>query len=515
MKLNRFVLSVALATVVTTPATAEEPTAKNVILMISDGAGFNGWLATGYYQGSAGEQAYQVERPDGTKPVVLGLTHSALNLIDERGNPLPSGADPAEASGAVKQGYDPRTRWSRFEGAFVNDYAPVGERYTSYTDSAAAGTALITGRKTANGRINMDWTGTVPFRTIADVAMDMGKAAGAVSSVQVSHATPAAVVAHNVSRNNYADIFNEMVGSDMTVLMGSGHPLYDSSGNAVEPEDEAGYAYVGGSDTWEALTSRRGLNGFEFIDEKEAFEALAEGNNLPERVVGVARSNSTLQAVREGLPEADTPSGMAFNDDVPSLAAMTVGALNVLNQDEDGFFLMSEGGAVDWMGHANYMPRFIEEHSDFNEAVAAVIDWVESNSSWDETLLIITSDHECGGIWGEGTFTNGEGGPIAADRSPEAVEAARFDPTEDTFNEFLAVQDRGTGRMPGHQFASPNHTNELVPLWALGAGAEKFSEFVRTDLEAAELWGKPYSWDGSFVENTDVFHVMNDVMGAE
>jgi alkaline phosphatase len=77
-----------------------------------------------------------------------------------------------------------------------------------------------------------------------------------------------------------------------------------------------------------------------------------------------------------------------------------------------------------------------------------VIEWVEMNSSWDETLLIVTSDHECGGIWGEGTWTNSVGGPVAADRSRDALAAARFDPSDDQFNEFLAVQDRGAGEYP-------------------------------------------------------------------
>lgn len=109
---------------------------------------------------------------------------------------------------------------------------------------------------------------------------------------------------------------------------------------------------------------------------------------------------------------------------------------------------MSEGGAIDWMGHANDMPRFIEEQIDFNAAVDAVIEWVEANSSWDETLLIVTSDHETGGIWGEGTWINGTGGFVAADRSEEAIEAARYHPAEDTFVEYLAVQDRGAGNLP-------------------------------------------------------------------
>lgn len=487
---------------------------KNVIVMISDGIGFNGWLATDYYQGLAGAQSYQVARPDGTLPVVYGLAHDALNLVDADGRVLPMAVDVTRAAGAVSQGYDPTTRWDRFENTFLNDYAPMSERYTSYTDSAAAGTALMTGRKTANGRINIDWTGQERFRTIADIAMAHDRSAGAVTSVMVSHATPAAVVAHNTTRHNYAEIFNQMAASDLDVIMGAGHPLYDASGHPIDPVDDDAYRFVGGADTLTALTSEAGLNGFTFIDAKADFEALAAGDLAPERVIGIARSNSTLQAGRDALPAADTPSTMAYNPGTPDLATMSIGALNVLDQNDDGFFLMVEGGAVDWMGHANNMPRFIEEQMDFNAAVDAVIAWVEENSSWDETLLIVTSDHECGGIWGEGTWTNAAGGPVAADRSEEALLAARFDPAQDTFNAYLAVQDRGVGVMPGYQWASPNHTNELVPLWALGVGSERFAQFTRTDLEAARLWGAPYRWNGDFVDNTSVFHVMHEAILA-
>lgn len=517
MSKTRLLLATVFTTILTVPAVAQEGGARNVVLMISDGIGFNGWLASDYYQGKLNTQSYQSARPDGTTPVVYGLQHDSLNLIDETGQVLPNASDVADAAGAVAQGYDPRTRWTRFEAAFANDYPPVSERYTSYTDSAAAGTTMHTGRKTANGRLNMDWTGTEPFRTITQIAMDQGRAAGAVTSVQVSHATPASTIAHNISRQNYVEIFNQMVASDLAVIMGAGHPFYDDSGNEVQPDPNAErdpFRFVGGVDTLTALTSDEGLDGFTFIDARADFEALAQGENVPERVVGIARARNTLQASREDLPEADTPSGMAFNEAVPGLATMTLGAINVLNQSPNGFFLMVEGGAVDWMGHANNMPRFIEEQIDFDRAVDAVIDWVETNSSWDETLLIVTSDHETGGIWGEGTFTNGEGGPIAADRSAEALESARFDPAEDVFNAFLAVQDRGEGTMPGFQFASRNHTNDLVPLWAMGPGATTFAEFTRTDLEAARLWGEQYGWDGAYVDNTAVFHVMNEALSS-
>ena len=344
--------------------------------------------------------------------------------------------------------------------------------------------------------------------TIAELAMDQGLSAGSVASVMVSHATPAAVIAHNTSRNNYVEIFNEMVAGDLDVIMGAGHPEFGNSGDVIESDEDKDFKYVGGEKTYAAMRKSSGLNGFDYIDAKDDFEALAAGQAVPDRVVGIARAGATLQAGREGLGDADTPSGMAFNTNVPDLATMSKGALNVLGQDEDGFFVMIEGGAVDWMGHANNMPRFIEEQIDFNLAIDAVVSWVEENSSWDETLLIITSDHECGGIWGEGTWTNSEGGAVAADRSEEAVVAARFDPAEDTFNAFLAVQDQGAGNMPGYQWSSGNHTNDLVPLWAIGSGAERFLEFTQKDPTAGDLWGEQYDWNGDYVDNTSVFEVM-------
>ena len=417
-----------------------EPTtgAKNVILMVSDGIGFNGWLAADYYQGLAGQQSYQVTRPDGTQPVIFGMSHDALNLLDASGDLITDPADIATAVSAIEQGYDPIERWDTFEGAFANDFDPLRAPYSSYTDSAAAGTALMSGRKTSNGRLNVDWSGEQSFQTIAELAMDQGRSAGAVSSVMAAHATPDAVISHNVSRNNYAEIFNEMVASELDVIMGGGHPFYDASGTYAEPEAAAAYRYVGGEDTLAALTSDAGLNGYTFIDSKDDFEALAAGDVQTARVVGIARTTSTLQAAREDLPAADTPSGLAYIDQVPDLATMSIGALNVLSQDEDGLFLMIEGGAVDWMGHGNNMPRYIEEQIDFNASVAAVIDWIESNSSWDDTLL--------------------------------------------------------------------------VPLWAIGKGSEDFAGFTQMDLNAQGLWGEPYSWDGRFVDNTDVFAVMRDAL---
>lgn len=512
---RRWLTIVALSLFAAPAALADTAPAKNVILMIADGIGFNGWLAADYHAGLAGARPYQVERPDGTTPVLVGQSTWSLNPVDASGGLL---GKRVPAAAAVAQGYDPATRWQRFEATFANDFAPVERPYTSYTDSAAAGTALHSGKKSRNGRVNVDWRGEAAFAPIGQLAEESGRAVGIVSSVMASHATPASAWSNDLSRENYAEIFNELVDGRVDVLMGAGHPAFDNDGRPVAGGvDEERYRFVGGRATWEALQAGR-HNGYTFIDRREEFEALAAGERTAERLVGIFQSHRTAQAQRAHQPaDSNNPSGMAFVANVPDLATLATGALQVLSDEEKGLFLMVEGGAVDWMGHANDMPRLIEEQQDFNRAVAAVIEWVETHSSWAETLLIVTADHETGGVWGEGTFINGRGGPVAASVDDEAaVVAARFDPDEDRFDSFRATQDRGAGNLPGYQFASGNHTNELVPLWAIGRGSEAFRAVTRHDGFAAGLWGRgaPYAWNGDYVENTAVFHVMQAALGV-
>ena len=244
-------LSIATALIGVAPAHGEDsPAARNVILMIADGAGFNGWLAADYYEGEAGTRPYQIRRQGVGEHYVGASAHYALRLIDDEGAILANDALDA-AAGAEAQGYVPRERWERFEGAFANDFAPVSIPYTSYTDSAAAGTAIHSGRKTVSGRLNMTWDATTRFETIAHIADRRGLATGVVSTVQASHATPASAWAQAASRNAYAEIFQQMADGRLDVIMGTGHPLYDGSGRPVEDPGERAFRYVGGPDTWE------------------------------------------------------------------------------------------------------------------------------------------------------------------------------------------------------------------------------------------------------------------------
>lgn len=472
--------------------------ASNIIIMVSDGLGYNGWLASDYYwHGASNRQIYQQPRPGNHQWLHFGMAHWALSFVDQHGFPVSHDGSPlpAGASSYMAQDYDPSTRWQRLENARRFDFEPYHVPYASYTDSAASATALFSGQTTTICRLNMNWNASERFTTIGEIAHDYGLATGVVTTVQTCHATPAGVIAHNAYRNNLEEIFQEQFASGLSVLMGTGHPHYDDD-NQLSPMPY--YQHVGGEALWNDINAMHDRDGFRLLQTRTQFESLANNpqQKLPQRVIGIAQAANTLQAGRNNkTASAKGPSGMAFNENVPSLATMSQAALNVLGQREEGFFLLVEGGAVDWMNHCNEMPRMLEEQHAFNQAIETVVHWVERHSSWDETLLVITADHECGGIWGEDTFSADPG--------------ENYNPRKHSFNGFKAVQNRGRGRLPGYQYASTDHTNDLVPLWTLGRGAERFREDTRIDEKAAQLWGQAYNWDGQFVHNTDVFRVMN------
>ncbi len=288
--------------------------------------------------------------------------------------------------------------------------------------------------------------------------------------MQFSHATPAAYVAHNADRNDYLGIATEMIDSELSVIMGAGHPGYDDSHRELATPS---YTYVS-ADDHVRLTS--GQTGFEYIEEKSQFEALAAGEDVPERVFGLAQVASTLQQGRAATGEENAPYDTPLND-VPSLETMTEGAFNVLEQDEDGFFLMVEGGAIDWTGHANDTARNIEETQDFNASVEAAIEWLESDdseASWDDTLIIVTADHETGYLAGPGS-----------------------DPG-------WTAMTGEAGELPSVDWYSGGHTNMVVPVWAKGAGREAL--FARADAT------DPLR--GTYIDNTDLANVLLEDLWA-
>lgn len=458
----------------------KKPKAKNVILMISDGQGFNHMRVTNYFTGITPEYENFGHK--------YGMqTNSANNLA----------------------GYDAAAMAANFE------YANSGA-----TDSASAATAMYTGIKIYDGQINMT-TDQQPITTYFEMAAQAGKSIGAVSSVQLSHATPAAVYGHNSSRNNYAAIGyegvygsnqldnqpnsnnNPLAGNNvrydslnyhdnLKVLMGAGSGDYNDNGAFDESKSDQ---YVGGDLAWADIKDGA-PNSWTFVETKADFELVANGTLNPEKLLGVAQVNGTLQQSR-----AD---GAPMNTNVPTLETMTKAALNVLDDNPEGFTVMVEGGAVDWAGHANQLDRVIEEQIDFNNAVQVVVDYLDNNTNgnnWGNTLLIVTADHETGHLWGDGTgsFFDVNGNGI-------------FDAGTD----YAHVANNGANTLPGASFHSGNHTNALVPIFAKGAGSEAFNFCVEgRDRNLKAIYDLDDSWNGKYIDNTCVYEVMMKASFAE
>ena len=455
-----------------------EPDIKNFILMISDGWGYNQILATDYYEGKT--QSYEqddfIQIPMSTYPGRRGNFQKTNISVSDFLN-----------------SYNSSKAWSDF--AYVMD---------GYTDSAPAASAMATGEKIYDSALNYSIIEDEPMSTISELAIRKGKSTGVVSSVELSHATPAGLGgAHNRNRNAYADIAIEMLfDTKLSVIIGTGNPEYDNQAQPINPSpyNETAYQWVGGKATWDMLKNRaiasdgkivQDVNGdnhpdaWTLIQDSIEFDNIANAQNVPLRLVGVPKVHETLQSYRangEVGKSGDlygtkifTADSISWNKNLPRLSHMSLAALNVLNQNANGFYVMIEGGAVDWANHANQLGIMIEDQRDFNQAVDSVIRWVEKNSNWNETLLIVTGDHECGYLLG-----------------PDHKNKTDNNPNTNP------IVDKGIGVVPGHSYHSGNHTNQLVPVYLKGSNANKYKryqniyDFVR----------------GYYIDNTDLPHLV-------
>jgi len=408
---------------------------KNIILIIVDGGGINNISAADYYtDGKRSSQLYE------KFPVKLSVTT------------YPAGGS-----------YEPKKAAKNF------DYVKFGS-----TDSAAAATTLATGVKTFNGSIGIDAKEN-RLENIIERCEKLGLSTGVVTTVQISHATPAGFVAHAQSRSGYEEIADEMINkSGLEVIFGCGNPLFDNSGKNLNEPGEL--KYVGGRQMWNSLiegTAGGDADGdgtadkWTLIQSKQDFINLADGKT-PKRVIGIAQAAETLQEKRSG--NSVVPFDVPLNQNVPNLAEMTKAALNVLDDDPDGFFVMIEAGAVDWASHENNSPRMLEEMIDFDGAADAVINWVETKSDWDSTLVIITADHQTGYLTG--------------------LDKRRF------------VVNSGKGKMPQMEWNGGSHINAPVFLFAKGQGSQLFAKQIKGQ---DPLYG-PY------IDNTDIPKVIFKIL---
>jgi alkaline phosphatase len=241
---------------------------------------------------------------------------------------------------------------------------------SAITDSAAAGTALACGYKTASGVLGMDSSGTVEYENIAEMAHDAGMKVGVITTVSLDHATPAAFYAHNPSRKDY-------YGLSMA-LVESGFEFFGGGGFSMPTGKEGDQPSV-----FDAAVA----NGYTIVDNNTDFHNLAPGVG---KVIAINERLIVEDGVCQAMPyEIDRQEGEL------SLADYTAKAIELLDSP-DGFFMMIEGGEIDWLGHYNDGVADILEVLALDAAIDEAVAFYEQHP--DETLIIVGSDHETGGM---------------------------------------------------------------------------------------------------------------------
>jgi alkaline phosphatase len=282
---------------------------------------------------------------------------------------------------------------------FLENFKQIGFSRTHssnkyITDSAAGGTALSSGYKTYNGAIGVN-PDTIPGKTVLEMSEAKGLATGLVSTSAITHATPASYIAHQGARGSYEDIAADFLKTDIEVFIGGGYKHFAQRADKrdlTKDLEAKGYKVLRNMDEIYQVKSGKlaGLTADE------------HNNPIPKRTMSLPKSTET--------------------------------ALNILSQNKKGFFIMVEGSQIDFGGHANNTIYIVNEMLDFDQAVGKALDFAAKDG---ETLIIVTADHETGGL----ALTGG---------------------------------DMKTGMVKG-SYSTSDHTAIMVPVFAYGPGAELFS----------------------------------------
>lgn len=254
------------------------------------------------------------------------------------------------------------------------------------TGSAAAGTALATGFKTSINSISVDSAKIHPIKTVAEYAHDKGMNIGIITSVSIDHATPAVFYAHESHRNKYYEISVDLSKSGFPYFAGGSFKQPEGKkGKTVGTKDNTGIAKGNvegdGKKNSELIAQER---GYRFIKDREDFTSLKYGDrkviiNPPKQQGG----NSLTYAIDRKSDEI-------------TLQELTAKGIELLDDDKKGFFMMIEGGKIDWASHGNDAGTTLHEVIDLDNAVSEAMDFYYKHP--DETLIVITADHETGGM---------------------------------------------------------------------------------------------------------------------
>lgn len=283
------------------------------------------------------------------------------------------------------------------------------------TDSAASGTALATGHRTNNGMVGVTPDGEA-VANLFEVAVRDGKSVGVVTTTSVTDATPASFLAHVVSRRMHFDIAAQIIEGDASVVLGGGWWFF-------LPPDKG--KREDGVDLAEAAR----LEGFDVAFDRDEMMA-ASGSRLLGLFTG------------EVLPFERVRN----TEKVPSLAEMTVKALEMLSGDPDGFVLVVEGGRIDHAEHDNSISDAVADFLAFDDAIGEGMAYQAGDS---KITLVVSADHDCGG---PAITASGYGYPSYSQVDKIADEGCRF-----------------------IRWVSEDHTGTMVPVFARGPGADRFS----------------------------------------
>ncbi len=243
------------------------------------------------------------------------------------------------------------------------------------TGSAAAATALSTGHKTTINTISMNGDRTMALTTVAEMAKAKGKKVGILSSVSIDHATPACFYAHTEDRNNFETIGEQLLASGFDYFAG-GFVRHDTYENK----------------TYEEYLGMIRDSGYLFVDNVEAFNALTCNSG---KVFATIADMDVYNGDEMALPYNIDLDAQSSNDHRITLAGFTRKGIELLD-NKDGFFMMIEGGKIDWVGHANDVVSNVYETVAFDDAIGVAIEFYDQHP--DETLIVVTGDHETGGL---------------------------------------------------------------------------------------------------------------------
>ncbi len=290
---------------------------------------------------------------------------------------------------------------------FLDNFKQIGFSKTQssnnyITDSAAGGTALSSGQKTYNGAIGVN-ADSIPIQTILEMAEEKGLATGLVSTSAITHATPASYIAHQKSRASYEQIAADFMKTDIDVFIGGGYKHFSQRADKRD------------------LILELQQKGYQVLRDMDEIAKVKSG-----KLAGLIADEHNDVAGKRKM----------------SLPHSTETALNILGQNQKGFFIMVEGSQIDWGGHENNTIYLVKEMLDFDQAIGKALEFAAKDG---ETLIVVTADHETGGF-------------------------------------SLNGGDMKTGMVKG-AFTTGEHTAVMVPVFSYGPGAENFTGIMEnTDI---------------------------------